>query len=419
MKKTFFLMIALFTVISALEAQGIRFEDAANWQEILTKAKKENKYIFLDCYATWCGPCKWMDANIYTLDEVGNYFNDRFINVKVQMDRTDADAGKIKQWYNDAKVIENKYTIGAYPTYLFFSPDGEVVHRLVATTKTGAEFISKAKDAFDPTKQYYANVERYKEHAGDSAFLRNAIKVAMKSSDKASASAIGNYYYDCLKDPFAKDNLLVFRDVTTHSSDKAFQLFLKQSEKVNAVFGGKLSEGVVSNIMYTEHIKPYFDTDKPAPDWSQFNKELKRRFPIVSDKAIEQTEVMYYRVKKKIPQYEKAVVSYMKKYASQMGNYELNDYAWTSFLLSDNKELLKEALKWSQSSIDKVEKTTTSNYPNYLDTYANLLYKLGKKDEAIQWQQKALDLISSGKNSKTIAAMTDNLERMKKNEKTW
>lgn len=33
---------------------------------IKEKAKKENKYIFMDCYATWCGACKMMEQEVYS-----------------------------------------------------------------------------------------------------------------------------------------------------------------------------------------------------------------------------------------------------------------------------------------------------------------------------------------------------------------
>lgn len=44
-------------------AQGIKFEDT-NFSTILAKAKKENKLIFIDAYASWCGPCKLMVKNV-------------------------------------------------------------------------------------------------------------------------------------------------------------------------------------------------------------------------------------------------------------------------------------------------------------------------------------------------------------------
>jgi thiol:disulfide interchange protein len=45
-------------------SKGIRFEHGLSWAQVKEKAKAENKYIFMDCYATWCGPCKAMDKNV-------------------------------------------------------------------------------------------------------------------------------------------------------------------------------------------------------------------------------------------------------------------------------------------------------------------------------------------------------------------
>src|ERR1700710_7497 len=69
----------------------IHFTKEISWNEILKKAKKDNKYIFIDCYASWCGPCKEMDKEVYTNDTVGNYMNSRFISVKYQLDTSKTD----------------------------------------------------------------------------------------------------------------------------------------------------------------------------------------------------------------------------------------------------------------------------------------------------------------------------------------
>mgnify|MGYP000857323607 CR=1 FL=1 len=65
---------------SAQKTRGIQFTQWS-WKEILELAKKEDKPIFVDCYAVWCGPCKVMDAEVFTQPQVGDYFNSNFINV--------------------------------------------------------------------------------------------------------------------------------------------------------------------------------------------------------------------------------------------------------------------------------------------------------------------------------------------------
>ena len=78
------LLLLLFFPVLAWSQKGMQFEHNTTWQAVKEKAKKENKYIFVDAFTTWCGPCKYMAANIFPLEEAGAFFNDKYVNVKVQ-----------------------------------------------------------------------------------------------------------------------------------------------------------------------------------------------------------------------------------------------------------------------------------------------------------------------------------------------
>lgn len=95
-------------------ASGIQFH-RGTWDEALQLAKKENKLIFLDVYATWCGPCKKLKKTTFSDKEVGKLFNNTFINVSL-----DAEQG-------EGGVLAQKYQIEAYPTLLFIDAEGKVV----------------------------------------------------------------------------------------------------------------------------------------------------------------------------------------------------------------------------------------------------------------------------------------------------
>lgn len=115
--------IFLFSVSSVksespadVEQPGIKFFEGT-WDEALQLAKKENKLIFLDVYATWCGPCKRLSAQTFPDPEVGKYYNERFINVKV-----DGEKG-------EGLTLRQRYGVRGYPTLLFINHKGEVVHK--------------------------------------------------------------------------------------------------------------------------------------------------------------------------------------------------------------------------------------------------------------------------------------------------
>ncbi len=162
MKKLLFLILcAPFICIAQEGNPGILFENSLNWQQILLKAKAENKFIFVDCFATWCGPCKQMDKEVFSSKNVGAFFNERFISVKLQMDTTAHDNDHTRRQYDFAANFASQHKVKAFPTYLFFSPNGKIVDKYIGSLKEG-DFITLANNSLNPEKQYYTLLDNYK-----------------------------------------------------------------------------------------------------------------------------------------------------------------------------------------------------------------------------------------------------------------
>ena len=93
--------------------KGITFFEGS-WQEALVLARQENKLIFLDAYASWCGPCRMMKSRIFSTKQVGDFFNANFINVKMDMEK------------GEGVGLAQKYGVTAYPTLFFIDAAGNV-----------------------------------------------------------------------------------------------------------------------------------------------------------------------------------------------------------------------------------------------------------------------------------------------------
>lgn len=120
------------SVALAQNDQGIKFEKGT-FAEILAKAKAQKKLVFMDVYASWCGPCKRMVAEVFTQKKVGDYFNATFVNAKF-----DAEVG-------EGRTIAARYGVNAYPTFLLLNGDGKLVGKMVGGSPAD-EFIRQVKE---------------------------------------------------------------------------------------------------------------------------------------------------------------------------------------------------------------------------------------------------------------------------------
>ena len=131
---TLLIMSLLLTITPAAIAQsGINFE-TGTWEQVQQKAASQGKPIFVDAYAVWCGPCKWMDANVFTDPSVGQFFNENFINYRYDMEKGDG-----KQFAQEQKVTN-------YPTLLFFNAEGKLTHRAIGSRQV-QQFIELGQEA--------------------------------------------------------------------------------------------------------------------------------------------------------------------------------------------------------------------------------------------------------------------------------
>lgn len=121
-KSILIILIIGFTPFTgqAKEINAVNFTDV-KVEEALAKASAEGKLVFMDFYASWCTPCKWMEKTTFTDQRVASKLNKDFIAVKVNID--DVEGFQMK----------NKYEVNFLPTILILNSNGKMVERIEQT----------------------------------------------------------------------------------------------------------------------------------------------------------------------------------------------------------------------------------------------------------------------------------------------
>lgn len=483
MKKLLCLAICVPLLVHAQNQKGIQFEEGLSWQQVKDKAKAANKYIFMDVYTTWCAPCKLMDKEVYPNDTVGSYMIGKFISVKVQMDSTGKDNEQVKRWYNDARAIEREYKIDGFPGFFFFNPEGTLIYRDLGY-KNVADFLQLANKALDPKNiVYYSLLEDYKKGKKDyekmhdlAVYTKNTLgndtlarqmaedyinhvnrkqllgkekiffvsDVAGNSqlADSLAAAYKDNILNKLNEDEFCTSENIRFIERFNHlitSKDQIFEVSYSSPEKIDSLlnFKGAADFYVHATIAREEIKSRLFRNDKPVfenPDWNGISAIIKEKYPKVNiQELLLNYQRFYYSQLKDCTQWAKYQDEIIKSYqANPTGTakfYELNDLgAWEAFLRCNDEKVLAKALEWIDLAIRLSESDPDANVMAFLDTRANILYKLGRVKEAIAQEEKAVEtgLVRSEQENvnlqtlmPAIKELKEVIEKMKKREPTY
>ena len=184
--KSLISIITLLMLSFTVFGQGVNFEHLT-FDEALAKAKAENKLIFMDCYTTWCGPCKYMTENVFPQEKAGEYFNPKFVCVKFDMEK------------GEGPELAKRFGVRAYPTFFIIRPDGTMQHTVVGGGEVD-DFIARIEKGLnEKTSLDYLNKLYEKGKMNKKQLIAYQIAL-LDAYDKAKSTEVSEKLNAVLKD---------------------------------------------------------------------------------------------------------------------------------------------------------------------------------------------------------------------------
>jgi thioredoxin-related protein len=364
------LIFSLFIGQSLYSNAQIAFEHGS-FAEAKQKAASENKLIFIDAFTVWCGPCKQLAKNIFPLPEVGEYFNRNFINVKMDMEK------------GEGIEMTKQYSVNAYPTLLFVNAKGELVHRTCGLMPK-ENLLEEAAKAVSGNNTYVeAQNNKIKIMGNPSEALKyfqlmdNACAKFDKDVDAFFASISDKQLEEESTDK-------IIDKYITNSNNKGFEYIVNHKKQMIEKWGEEKYNAFIKGLFFNEIANA---NAKNKVQVSALDGRV-NKYAEGEDKTYLNSfmKIVVAEQNNKIDDYAKATIAFVNKYGMNDPNL-LNNYAWSFYEKVDKVEYLEQAEKWAETSCGMQKGDWHT-----LDTYAAILFKLKKKDQAAIEAQKAISM---------------------------
>ncbi|GAB3779950.1 hypothetical protein GCM10028818_31310 [Spirosoma horti] len=419
-------MLGRAGAIPTNEPPGITFFKGS-WKEVLTEAKRQNKPIFLDVFTTWCPPCKRMAKEAFPNTRVGAKFNVHFINYQL-----DAEQG-------EGITIAKQYAVASYPTALYITPDGGLVHRSVGYG--GVNAMMDQADLVLATHQLKITLAKgdkdYANGKRDPDFLKRYLKT--RQSLNRPTHDVLDAYLDALPESerTTTETTALVADALQSSDTKAFDYLIKNrpsllSSDLTKQSLARASSGAIDRVLDNEFIRACATNNEALLETvitnSERNAAAANPFMVRSDAQKQEAATTYrlkfYKATKNFVKYraiaepvvqnqlmsqsvgevqktDSASAVRMKNMMASLPDslrnrintqlndtqmmskpmswkvaYSLHEIASTYLALGTSPADWNPALTWVERSI------ALYRTPEYETTYADLLKKLGRTNDA-------------------------------------
>jgi hypothetical protein len=433
-------IILAITLIISFECRGqITFvDDKTGWNELSKQAKEQDKLIFIHFENSECVQCNEVASQGFSKPELKDLFDDNFISIRCNVATV------------NGRSLAQKFGIMSSLMSLYVDPNGNILHVNNGSTSShyvyeeGADLALSRKGK----KQLTDYDKEYKAGVRSLTFLSEYIvkkrEASMSIDDLLDeyvallpADSLNNFQaVKAILDFAPSLNSNAYQTVKTQTPQLLIDSIYKTATPDNRKL---LNEGIIENSFriavknrdtelayriaefardshwdngsdgerdYGKYIARYYYRIGNKRSYFEHAAKLieNKYMPLtvdsldaMDDEAFKAQQTFFEVMRGKAGQ-GVTVRSLSMMPPSQFIANDLNEHAYHFYEMTSDKELLAKALAWSEKSMELADHKGRKAHgpfklgdPNLFDTYAHILYKLGRKDEAIEWQTKAVE----------------------------
>lgn len=339
------------------------------WAQAQAEAKKSGKQLFVDAYADWCGPCKYMDKNVFVRDEIGDFFNTHFVNYKMDMDGA------------EGQVFGQTYDISSMPTYVFVTPTGQVSMRQSGAMEA-ADFLELGKNAHQLASLQAAYA------AGDrSDALIRQLLLLQAGSDSKEGREMAKAFFAAKPVEYiqSREGFDLWCHYAEDDQSREFAYYFQHKDKFSREFGDQAVQPLIG-VYEVQYRRAMESRDQAAIE--RLAKILGNAAPLVSEAVAKETESeLYFNFYVQSEQWEKFfdyAPKYLDLYAKDKGDLRVSA-AYQYVLHATKAQHLKYAEGLMRSHISDFG-------PNYYNGHvlASLLHRQGDTKSAVAVAKEAI-----------------------------
>lgn len=364
MKNILFLIFLLASI--GINGQGIEFFEGT-WEEALQKAQEEDKIIFVDAYATWCGPCKRMAKFVFTDSEVGAFYNKTYISLKIDMEKP------------KGRAFGEDFPVSAYPTLFYINEKGELLKRVVGGQNID-QFLALGKEIAESYDWSADLAIEYENGNRDYDLILKYIK-ALNNANKSSLK-VANDYLRKNKELSKEQRALLLYEAMVTADSRIFTLFIRDRATIESLVGKEKVEKKIEDACWNT-ISNAIDFESEAL-LSEAKNKMSNHLKAQATQFAYEADYEFAKANADIERLNESAMLIAKKVAKNDAE-RLHDLC-NELLQYKNldQSVVNSSEKIAKMAVDK------EDTPEYLLSYSKILYSNNKSDKALKQARKAL-----------------------------